>query len=242
MTLDLRLKAIVAALALVAAACADGARSELLGVLETASRRVGETDAYVSDIDRDIESLATTGNWDLGEGSTVRQDRERIAIEHDELVSRCVSLKFEAEEGGRAIETLKGHADDALRRAEANYRAARDFRNALRRFRERTERLASNIAVCQTYLNQMRSDLAALAPMKEGAPRELRERITLHEARYEALRRGENEATGLARESLKQSFANPSVADAGSNAALVKLSKLQLEIRDALTEVQALRK
>lgn len=236
--------AVAAALALAApAGCSGGGgKAAVAATVESASKKIADSDPYMNDIDRAIEKLIAMGNWDMGESSHVRQEREKIRIEHDELMSRCLALKFEAGEvtGEAGVVALADKAKDALARAERHYAKTRDFRNALESFRSWTERLAANIAVCQTYTTQMQANLQAIAKSKDGAAPALREKITLFEARYEALKRGENEATGLARESLKQHFGNPVVAEAGSKAALDKLSRLQVEIRDALVELEPL--
>jgi hypothetical protein len=182
------------------------------------------------------------GNWEMGQSSFVQQERERVRIEHDELMSRCLALKFEAGQKTppEAVPALADKAKDALARSIRHLAKARDFRNALESFRSWTERLAANIAVSQTYTNQMHVHLQSLAKTKEEAAAEVRDKITLFEARYGALKRGENEATGLARQSLQQFFENRAVAEAGSKAALDKLMKLQIEIKDTLLELQPL--
>jgi hypothetical protein len=225
---------------LFAAACSGDGRSAVLALVEDASKKVAESDAYMNDIDRGIEKLIAMKNWDMGESSYVQQEREKIRIEHDELMSRCLGLKFEAGEkkSAEAVVPLTDKAKDALARSQRHLAKAREFRNALQAFQSWTERLSANIAVCQTYLNQMYANVQSLAKTKEGASSELREKITLFEARYGALKRGENEATGLARQTLKQYFTNSGVAEAGSKAALDKLMKLQEEIRGALMELQ----
>lgn len=222
--------------------CSGDALAEVTATIESASKKVAESDPYMNDIDRAIEKLIAMGNWEMGESSHVRQEREKIRIEHDELMSRCLALKFEAgeKEAAAGVASLTDKAKDALARSERHYKKTRDFRNALESFRSWTERLAGNIAVCQTYTNQMRANLEGIAKTKEGASPALRDKITLFEARFEALKRGENEASGLARESLKQHFANPVVAEAGSKAALDKLVRLQGEIRAALVELEPL--